>query len=267
MSDISPDSKPTISVITVVRNGEKTIERCILSVIPQLNQNIEYLVIDGESKDKTVSIIQKYESSISYWHSKKDKNIADAFNQGVKHAKGEYVIFLNADDWFNEGVLTSFLDRNHTAEVVHGDIKYWSKGEEKLVRFGNQNQLENEMSINHPATFMKRKLINQLGGFNTNRSIALDYELILKAKKGGHTFQHVSEIITNMSLDGISDENWFKSCQETYEVKQDVLGKSFKNKFWFYKQSGTLFIIKSLEIIGLQQLISSYRSASNKWEK
>jgi len=256
-----------LSVITVVRNGEKTIERSLKSVLPQLNKNIEYLIIDGKSVDETVSIIKKYESHITYWHSKKDKNISDAFNQGIQKAKGEYIIFLNADDWFNEGVLAYFLSQNPTKDVIHGDIKYWSNGKEKLTRIGNDKFLEKEMTLNHPATFMKLELIKKLGGFNISRKIALDYELILKAKKAGASFQHIPKTITNMSMDGISDANWFISCKETYAVKQEVLGKSSKNLFWFFKQSTTLLIIKSLERLGLDKVIFSLRNTSDKWAK
>tara|TARA_B110001454_G_C12716780_1_gene432890 strand:- start:1418 stop:2197 length:780 start_codon:yes stop_codon:yes gene_type:complete len=93
---------PKISIITVVLNGQKSIERCLKSVI---NQNypknkIEYIVIDGGSTDKTVSIIKKYKKKINYWHSKKDKGLYDAMNIGISKSTGNIIGILNSDDYF-----------------------------------------------------------------------------------------------------------------------------------------------------------------------
>ena len=94
------EGKPLISVITVVYNGEKYLEETIQSIINQTYDNVEYIIIDGGSTDGTVDIIKKYEDRIDYWVSEKDKGISDAFNKGVKVAKGDYINFQGDGDGF-----------------------------------------------------------------------------------------------------------------------------------------------------------------------
>ena len=98
---------PKISIITVVLNNDKTIERCINSVINQKypNKKIEHIIIDGGSKDSTVSIIKRYRNKITYWHSKKDKGLFDAMNIGIKKSSGNIIGILNSDDYFNKNAL------------------------------------------------------------------------------------------------------------------------------------------------------------------
>ena len=98
---------PKISIITVVLNGEKTINKCIKSVINQSypSQKIEHIIIDGGSKDKTISIIKQHQNKIAYWHSKKDKGLYDAMNVGLKKCTGNIIGILNSDDFFNKNAL------------------------------------------------------------------------------------------------------------------------------------------------------------------
>src|SRR5690242_19312818 len=97
---MSASQKPLVSIITIVYNGETYLEQAINSVLQQSYPHIEYIVIDGGSTDKSVSIIKKYESNIQYWISGRDNGIADAFNKGLAKAKGNVIGFINADDWY-----------------------------------------------------------------------------------------------------------------------------------------------------------------------
>ena len=106
----SIQSKPLVTIITVVLNGEDYLEQTIKSVINQTYDNIEYIVIDGGSRDKTKDIIKLYDSVIDYWVSEEDKGISDAFNKGISLATGEIIGILNASDWYeNDAVETIVL--------------------------------------------------------------------------------------------------------------------------------------------------------------
>jgi glycosyltransferase involved in cell wall biosynthesis len=97
-------SLPKLSIIMPVLNGERTIEKAILSVIDQHYENVELIILDGGSKDNTVDIIKRYEKYISYWHSEHDGSPTLAINLGIQRATGAYIALLMADDWYEPGI-------------------------------------------------------------------------------------------------------------------------------------------------------------------
>ena len=99
----SNSNRPLISIITVVMNGAQFLENTILSVIEQNYDNIEYIVVDGGSSDKTLKIIKKYEHIIDYWISENDNGIYDAMNKGLNLSRGEWINFMNAGDLLIKG--------------------------------------------------------------------------------------------------------------------------------------------------------------------
>ena len=99
-SDISNASLPMLSIVTVVYNSEQYLERTILSILNQTFKDVEHIVIDGNSKDKTLDIIQQYNDKIAYWKSEPDKGIYDAMNKAQNFASGKYIMFLNSGDEF-----------------------------------------------------------------------------------------------------------------------------------------------------------------------
>lgn len=100
---------PTFSIITVTLNSEKTIKSTIESVVSQDYPNIEFIIIDGGSRDNTIPIIKKYEKNISYWVSESDNGIFDAMNKGIHVAHGDYVIFIGSDDVLLENSISNFF--------------------------------------------------------------------------------------------------------------------------------------------------------------
>ena len=103
-----PKKEPLFSIITVVYNGEKFLEKTIASVVNQSCKNFEYIIIDGGSTDKSLDIIRKYEKKIDYWVSEKDNGIYDAFNKGMIVSKGEFIGFINSDDIYKKDALTLY---------------------------------------------------------------------------------------------------------------------------------------------------------------
>tara|TARA_B100000579_G_C22793196_1_gene835681 strand:+ start:316 stop:1140 length:825 start_codon:yes stop_codon:yes gene_type:complete len=122
-------NKPLITVITVVLNGEKNLSECIESLHKQKYDNIEHIIVDGCSKDKTLDIIKKYEDKIDYWCQKKDKGIYDAFNLGMQLASGDYIGFLNSDDVYDENAfihLINYIKNFPDKDFIFGAVKkHW----------------------------------------------------------------------------------------------------------------------------------------------
>ncbi|MBC7915476.1 MAG: glycosyltransferase [Pyrinomonadaceae bacterium] len=115
------NNEPLISVLTVSYNAEKHIENCIKSVIAQPFKNIEHIIIDGNSQDSTISIIQKYNQQITYWRSENDSGIYNAMNKAVGFARGKWLIFLGSDDELLSGFseMIPYLEDNQS--IYYGD--------------------------------------------------------------------------------------------------------------------------------------------------
>ncbi|MCR8560206.1 glycosyltransferase [Mucilaginibacter sp. BJC16-A38] len=176
-----------ISLITVTFNAEKTFLNCIESVIAQDYSNIEYIVIDGGSTDKTINIAENYKHFIKYLVSEPDHGIYDAMNKGICLATGEVIGLLNADDMFaKKNILSQVAHsfRQTETNVVYGDLDYidekgtvvrkWRSGSYKRARF-NFGWMPP-----HPTFYCKRILFDQLGCYTLAYGTAADYELMLR---------------------------------------------------------------------------------------
>lgn len=173
---------PIVSVITVCFNVASTIEKTMLSVLNQTYENLEYIIIDGNSTDRTVDIIKKYSERLTYWISEPDNGIYDAMNKGIVKATGKYLIFMNAGDQFlNEMVLAKCLPYFFQEVDVISGIGYLSgqkwipaKATELSVAFFLKK------SLNHQATFINRKLF-QNNLYNADLKIVGDSVFFFKA--------------------------------------------------------------------------------------
>lgn len=115
---------PSISVITVSYNAVTSIEKTMLSVLNQIYDRVEYIIIDGGSVDGTLEVIQKYVDRLGYWVSEPDKGIYDAMNKGILNASGDWIIFMNCGDIFvDDNVLYSlfFGKKYENVDVLYGD--------------------------------------------------------------------------------------------------------------------------------------------------
>lgn len=106
---ISRPECPLVTVITVCLNSSKTIEQCIESVLQQTYENIEYIIIDGGSTDDTLNILGNYSNSIDYYISEPDRGLYHAMNKGLELASGEYILFLNSDDWYEQDCIQTLV--------------------------------------------------------------------------------------------------------------------------------------------------------------
>ncbi len=262
------NNRPLVSIVTIVYNGEKYIEQTINSVLNQSYTNIEYLIIDGGSKDNTVPIIRKYESKIAYWVSEKDKGISDAFNKGIAKATGEIIGIINADDWYEKDTVHLVVHAMGKNDVVYGDVQYWKNTKKSFIQKGDSAHLEKAVSVVHPTVFVKKVCYEQLGGYNTGYKCAMDYEFLVRLKINHYQFAYIPRVLANMRWDGLSDKRWLLGCRETLAIKNHYFPqRKLGNYLYFYKNVSAITIIKFLEKLGLEFIMKFYRERFSSLKK
>jgi glycosyltransferase involved in cell wall biosynthesis len=192
---------PLISVITVVFNGENYLAETIRSVLNQTYENIEYIIIDGGSSDKTVDIIKKHEGQIDYWVSEKDKGIYDAMNKGIDLSNGEWINFMNAgDNYADKNVLFSiFGDREKSAsDFIYSDTIMARKGSSEIFNCSFENR-----RFIHQSIIYKTKVHLKLGKYLVAPEVTIsDYLFFMQSS--GYIWEKVPNPISIIDTTGVS---------------------------------------------------------------
>lgn len=180
-----------ISIIIATYNAEKYIRRCLDSIIPQKNDTVELIIIDGKSTDNTTSIIKEYIDSIDFFVSEKDAGVYDAWNKGIKNAQGNWIQFIGADDRLLPHSIDSYLHFLNTHDL--DGIDFISARSEyvnvhgKLLQYrGSQyiwSKFRKFMCISHGSTLHSKLLFNEVGGYDLKYKLCADYELLLRKKE------------------------------------------------------------------------------------
>jgi glycosyltransferase involved in cell wall biosynthesis len=225
----SLENKPLITVITVVYNGEKYLEETINSVLNQTYDNIEYIVIDGGSNDRTIEIIQKYNDMMDYWISEPDGGIYDAMNKGIKCATGKYIGIVNSDDLIYENAISNIV-RAFTGKP---EAKY-TFGKVELARengeiFGiaesspekNIGDFKNNISMAFPhmSMYIDISVYKTIGLFNLKYKLSADLDFSLKLLENNILNVEVNEPIGFFRCGGRS--GGLKTWKETKNVLSD----------------------------------------------
>lgn len=204
-----------VTIITPCFNSEKTISRTIESVLGQKYSNMEYLIIDGASTDRTVEIARSYEEafreSASFRGrmriiSEPDDGIYYAMNKGIQMADGELIGIINSDDYYEENAVTVMAGYRTDApyQILYGFERILRNGKEAGICIHHHTNLDYQM-ITHPTCFVTKKLYEDLGVFNTVYRYSADYEFMLRMYHSGKVeFTPVYRIISNYALGGAS---------------------------------------------------------------
>jgi glycosyltransferase involved in cell wall biosynthesis len=172
------ENKNLISILTVVKDGEKYLEECILSVAKLNYKNYEHIIVDGCSSDKTIQIIKKYEDQIDYWCSKPDQGIYDGFNTALTLAKGEYVGFVNSDDLLTPDslvILDRYIKNYPDKDFIFGSVqKHW--GVLHGYRPWKIKFSWGFYSSHSTGFFIKLSSAKKLGFYNLNYKYSSDYD-------------------------------------------------------------------------------------------
>jgi len=181
--------KKFISFITVTKNSEKTLNRCIKSVKNQKRRNFEHLIIDGKSTDKTIDIIKNNQKYINIAISKKDKNMWEAINLGIKNSNGQVICIVNSDDVLYKNaskIIESYFKKN-SIDYLLGSVK--KKKIYKGFRPDKINYKFNIFPSHSLGLIVKKKIHYEIGFYNTNFRFCADYDFLYKIVKKNYRWK------------------------------------------------------------------------------
>jgi len=219
-----------ISIITITYNSAQTVEDTIKSVVSQDFPNVEYLIIDGLSKDSTLSVVNRYSPYIDKVVSEKDKGLYDALNKGINAATGDVIGMLHSDDIYsNNQVLSKVAQQfaaDPTVEGVYADLVFVDRDDtNKVLRTWKSGEYKEDAFKKgwmppHPTFFVKKSVYEKFGGFNLDLKLSADYELMLRLiHKHKIKVAYLPETIVKMRMGGISNTSFFVKLKANMEDK------------------------------------------------
>ena len=227
-------NNPLITIITVVLNDDKDLEKTIKSVLLQRYCNIEFIIVDGGSRGSIISKIKKYDDRIDYWISQKDKGIYDAWNKGIKLASGDYICFLNVGDFFAQNCIEIVVKK---IKRKHVDILFGAVLKKKKFSGFYPKTINNRLNVfpSFVSTFIKKSIYEKNGLFKLEYDCFNDYEFIyslLKTKKFSWNASSRNEILTIFDLKGVSSKmSFFSTIKAEYQIRRQYEN----NLFVFFK--------------------------------
>ncbi len=218
-----------ISIITVVYNNEKTIQDAMQSVLGQTYKNIEYVIIDGSSKDNTVNLIKEYKDQLGHFVSEKDNGLYDAMNKGIQACTGDVIGILNSDDLYQDSqVIAAVMEEfknDKVLDIVYGDLVYVKSNDTNtIVRNWKSKEyykrfFENANVPPHPALFVRSKVYKEAGLFDLQFKLAADYELMLRMfKKHNFKSKYINRLIIKMRLGGATNQSYTNIVNQNKEI-------------------------------------------------
>jgi len=216
-----------ISIIIATWNAAKTLRNCLDSIVPQLTEDTELLIIDGGSTDETMDIVRSYGDKIAYSVSEPDKGIYDAWNKGIKIAKGQWIAFIGADDELLPNAINIYLKIIQNTHDI--DSYDYICAHNEFVDFEGQilrimggapkwQKIRKGMNAAHVASLHnKHNLFENLGGFDINFKICADYEMLLR-KNNNLKYIMLDAHIAKMKVGGMSFS--VEALKEVYKARK-----------------------------------------------
>lgn len=203
-----------ISIITITYNSERTVEKTLKSVLSQVYPNLEYIIVDGGSKDSTLRIIERYRTQISCVISERDNGIADAFNKGIKAATGDLIGIINSDDLLLPGALFKLAKSyDGITEVYRGNTIIWNEDtqfrcrEIPSMKFPTVPYI---IHMAHPSTFVTREAYRKYGIFDLEFRYIMDLELLCRFYRMGAVFKYVDADLAEFRIGGATSDSLAK---------------------------------------------------------
>jgi glycosyltransferase involved in cell wall biosynthesis len=234
LQTLPPDQLPTVSIITVVFNGFDYLEATLQSILSQTYEHVEYIVIDGGSNDGTVDIIQKYATQIAYWISEPDAGIYDAMNKGLRAAKGDYVLFINAGDQLNSNITLSsvFYSLPAGADVIYGETHLIDESGKvlgtrsalstrKLPEKLKYQDMRYGMAVSHQSFMVKRDMAPS---YEASYRCSADIDWVIRALKKSKKTVNAQVVIAKYLVGGFSIRQRRLCWKERFQVYKTHFG-------------------------------------------
>lgn len=236
-----------ISIITISFNSEKTIEETIKSVIEQDYDDLEYIIVDGASTDRTMEIVEKYRSKISKIISEKDEGISDAFNKGIHLATGDIIGIINSDDMLYPGAIKKLGEYYEPdVDVYYGDgVRLFQNGMVEDYMPKNLQKMKQCMALVHPSTFVSKVAYLRYGVFDCQYKACMDRELLIRMLSAGARFKYIPEKLSVYRMGGYSHQQFMTRVREEREKISLCYGAS--------KLSVKLFSLKCFCVMNLKK--------------
>lgn len=235
-----------ISIITPTLNAITTVKETLESVKQQTHTSIEHIALDAGSTDGTLEYLRSQSEHLSQLIAEPDDGIAHAFNKGISAATGEYIMFLNADDYLRPEILSeieTYIESHHHPDVVYGAIEYLD-GALTYTERPNLRRIWCYMSIFHPATLVRRDAFERIGCFSRNYQLAMDSEWFHRALAADLRFAEFPGIIATMRTGGVSHKNLYAALREFRKSAQTHGRLFFRPWIYFFRQYAIQRLLK-----------------------
>ena len=217
-----------VGVITVCYNSEKTVRKAIESVLNQTYPEIEYILVDGASKDNTVAVAKEYEACFAekgYTYriiSEKDNGIYDAMNKGIRAASGVLVGMVNSDDWYEPiAVETAVKAYEETGfEMFYADVNVIKEDGSIFVKHSRPDRFPSTRHWNHPTTFITKAAYNEQGLYRC-KTVYDDLDMLLRMRRAGKKTEIRNVVLSNFRTGGASNEKSLKKCFKRMSIRYE----------------------------------------------
>ena len=236
--------KPEVSIITVAYNSEKTIAQTIESVLNQTVAPLEYLIIDGVSKDKTLEIVEGYRGAFEAKNidyrviSEPDNGFYDAMNIGISMAKGDFNGMINSDDWYENNVIERVkqLYQEHKFAYCFSNIRMYKPDETTFIKKAKDGKIASSRGWNHPTSFVSKEIYKQFK--YACESLHDDFDFFLKVKKRGYSIYIADEVWANFRMNGVSHEKSLKRTKQRIKARYSIYRKNGYSRLYILECLG-----------------------------
>ena len=230
---------PKISIITITYNSESTIEETIKSVVSQDYANLEYIIIDGASKDSTLAVVEKYRNRISKVVSEPDEGISDAFNKGIAMATGDVIGIINSDDVLLPGALKAVAEAyDGEVGVYRGNVLMWDSASDTRIQAVPSMKFPlhtfRKRIVCHPGTFVARWVYEKHGLFKKHFRFMMDVDILIRFYEAGVKFKYVPSDLAMFRLGGVTSSSFLKKTGELNSMFRE------NGAGWLYAKSHVL---------------------------